>query len=113
MTYNNAGGAFVKLYEIAKLIRSKNAGPFMLTLDIIFETDEIYNKVVDADILSAELISKLYDVSIEKVEHYKLPLARAIKFSFPRNIPSGGFYDEDVYGAQFHEPLVNLEISFE
>ena len=35
----------MKLYEYAQLIRSKNAGPFMLTIDIIFPTDDVYMKV--------------------------------------------------------------------
>jgi len=100
----------MKLYQLAKLIRSKNAGPFMLTIDILFETDAAFLEVVNSHVLSKELIADLYKRELEEIQYYELPLAKAVKFSFPRPAPSGDFLDRDVYGAQFHEPLVNLDI---
>lgn len=103
----------MKLYEFAKMIRSKNAGPFILTIDILFETEENYQMVLASGKLTPELISTIYEVPIESVHRYTLPLARAIKFSFPRKTASGDFQDHDVYGAQFHGPLVMLELTDE
>ena len=100
----------MKLCELAKMIRSKNAGPFYLTIDILFDTQEAYAKAVGSGVLTRELIGGLYGVPAERVDSYALPLARALKFSFPRKAPSGSFEDRDVYGAQFHGPLVLLEI---
>jgi hypothetical protein len=100
----------MKLYQLSKLIRSKNAGPFMITIDILFETNEIYEKVVKTDVLSRELISELYKIPKEDVQMYLSPNALAIKFSFPRPIPAGDFYDSDIYGCQHHAPLVDLEV---
>jgi predicted FMN-binding regulatory protein PaiB len=100
----------MKLYQLAKLVRSKNAGPFVITIDILFETKEIYDKVVATGVLSKELISELYQVPIEDVEMYLSPNAYAIKFSYPRTYPTGDFYDTDIYGCQHHAPLVELEI---
>ncbi len=100
----------MKLYELAKMIRSKNAGPFVLTIDILCESDEAYKKVESSNVLTKELVSRLYKVPEESVSVYHLPLAKAIKFSFPRKYPSGSFGDYDVYGAQFHEPIVMLDI---
>ena len=100
----------MKLYQLAKLIRSKNAGPFMLTIDILFETDELFSEVVRSGALSKECIAGLFDIAPEQIDYYELPLAKAIKFSFPRTHVSGDPDDTDVYGAQFHGPLVNLEI---
>ena len=100
----------MKLYELAKLIRAKNAGPFMLTIDVLFETEEAYNTVVNSCILKPEPLSKLYDMPATDVEYYELPLAKAIKISFPRKMPSGDITDVDVYGGQFHQPLVELDV---
>lgn len=36
------------LYDVAKVIRSKNAGPFAVTLDVLFDSPEIYQKVKKA-----------------------------------------------------------------
>jgi len=48
------------LAEVAKLIRSKNAGPFWLTLDVMFDDRQTYEAVRDQHVLSVELISRLY-----------------------------------------------------
>ena len=37
--------ATTPLREIAKVIRSKNAGPFEITLDIVFKTKEDFESV--------------------------------------------------------------------
>ena len=100
----------MKLYELAKMIRSKNAGPFELSLDILFESKESYQKVVHSGVLTREAIAKLYHIQAEKVQYYELPLAYALKFSFAREIPSGDFLDTDIYGCQMHAPLVLIDI---
>ncbi len=100
----------MKLYELSKLVRSKNAGPFMLTLDILFETPEQYLKVRNSGVLTTEKISELYDVPAEQVQFYDLPLANAMKFSIPRDSVCGDFRDRDIYGCQKHGPLVLLDI---
>jgi len=100
----------MKLYEMTKLIRSKNAGPFIITIDILFETEELYRKVVGTGVLSKELISELYRIPKDDVQMYLSPNALVIKFSYPRHVPTGDFYDMDLYGCQHHAPLVNLEV---
>ena len=100
----------MKLYEVAKLIRAKNAGPFILTIDILFENTEKYRKVIDSHVLTKELIGKLYHTPEEEVQYYESPLAMAIKFSIPRPTPCGDFHDTDMFGGQFHAPLVEIEI---
>jgi hypothetical protein len=99
-----------KLYQIAKLIRSKNAGPFTITLDIIFPDANSYKAVLATGALDKEAIAHLYGVPKEKMQRYELPLANAVKFSYPRTVPSGDFLDDDLYGCQQHAPLVMLNI---
>ena len=48
------------LGELAKIIRSKNAGPFVITFDIMFETSEVYKHVVNSNIINIERFSKLF-----------------------------------------------------
>lgn len=99
------------LYEIADVIRSKNAGPFELTLDIVFKSREIFDSVRDAKLFTPAMIAKLYGVPVKdvlKVVHYEP--ARAIKATLRRSLPSGSIGDKDVYGAQQHAPLLTLSI---
>ena len=44
-----------KLGKLARLIRSKNAGPFELTFDIMFEDPESFERVRASGALSREL----------------------------------------------------------
>ena len=99
-----------QLYQLAKLIRSKNAGPYTITLDIIFPDRATYDQVLATGALNLEPVAALYHLPLEMLQRYELPLANALKFSFPRKAPSGDFLDEDLYGCQQHGPLVVLNI---
>ncbi|MGH6620048.1 MAG: DUF4387 family protein, partial [Alphaproteobacteria bacterium] len=43
--------------ELARLIRSKNAGPFVLTFDIMFADREVYERVKQSGALSREAVA--------------------------------------------------------
>ena len=101
----------VLLPELAEVIRSKNAGPYELTLDIIFRTEEIYDQVVREGLITAEQIAALYHMSVERVISFvEFAPAKAIKITLERPGVCGDVGDSDVYGAQQHAPLLFLEI---
>ena len=100
-----------KLYEIASLIRSKNAGPFMVTLDVLFPDHESYLRVLESGALETGRVAALYGREAGEVQRYELPLANAVKFSMTRKAPSGDFLDEDLYGCQQHRPLILLDVN--
>lgn len=100
----------VMLKEIAKACKSKNAGPFELTLDIMFETEAMFEKVRASGGITPERIAALYGVSPADVLFTEYPPALAYKATIRRRIPSGAIGDTDVYGAQQHAPLLNLEL---
>ncbi|NDQ58173.1 MAG: DUF4387 domain-containing protein [Acidipila sp.] len=99
-----------ELWEVTKLIRSKNAGPFELTFDIMFKNAEGFRAVQQSGRLSAELFSRFYRVPVEKVRIFVLEPLLTIKVTIPRPIFSGELEDGDMYGGQFHGPLVSLPI---
>jgi hypothetical protein len=104
----------IRLYDLAKVLRSKNAGPFELTLDIIFDDEESYQAVKRSGVIDRELVCKLYHVPPEDVYHVVyFDAARAIKITIKRPIDSGGIGDTDVYGAQQHAPLIDVMIPIE
>jgi hypothetical protein len=101
----------VRLYDLAKVLRSKNAGPFELTLDIMFDDDEKYAAVKRSGVITRELVCRLYKVRPEDVYHVVFyDAARAIKITIRRPVDSGGIGDTDVYGAQQHAPLIDVLI---
>ena len=97
------------LSELAKIIRSKNAGPFMTTVDIFFDNRESYNIVKDS--LTNEKISQLYNIPIEDVIGiFNLDIVMGIKVTFikPPGMTSGDQECTDIFGSNQHVPLMNF-----
>ena len=101
----------MKLCDSASLIRSKNAGPFVLTFDIMFSDREMYEKVRDSGALDRDAVAALYGVPPEDVDAYVCDNALAFKFSMPRRLPQGDFGDGDLHGGQQYAPLLDIEVS--
>lgn len=100
----------MELWQLTKLIRSKNAGPFELTFDIMFKDEESYDRVSKSLLFTAERIALLYGVPQAQVRLFEIKEILTIKFSIPRKVFSGDVQDSDVYGGQFHGPLVRLPV---
>ena len=98
----------VPLRQIAAVIRSKNAGPGKLTLDIIFRSAAWFDRVAASGAINPALIAGLYGRLQEEVEIALFPPASAIKITMPRRTVSGSVGDTDIYGAQQHGPLLEL-----
>lgn len=100
-----------KLRDMAKVIRSKNAGALQFTLDIMFEDQATYEKVRDSGALTPRTLGPLYGVTDNEVAIIPFDVAYAIKITVPRKIPSGSPGDTDIYGAQQHAPLLDIEVA--
>lgn len=97
------------LTELAEVIRTKNAGPYELTLDIIFKDRETYEGVKKRNLLNSGLIAELYRIPQEDVLHaVYFDAACAFKATMKRRLPCGSLGERDIYGAQQHAPLLNL-----
>ncbi len=100
-----------RLTEVARIIRSKNSGPFELTLDIIFKTQEYFEKARRESMITPAVIAGLYGIPEEEINGVIwFEAAGAVKITLRRHIVSGAPGDTDVYGAQQHAPLLNLEL---
>lgn len=98
------------LGDLAEILRSKNAGPFHLTVDFLFDDEAKYARVKNSGVLKESTVAALYKVAAADVKIYYYDKARGIKVTIPRRISSGSVYDTDVYGAQQHTPLMDLPI---
>jgi len=98
----------VPLRELAKVVRSKNAGPSLLTLDVFLHDAPGYQRAASSPALTAPAVAALYGVPPGTVQRYLLPKLRAIKFTLPRAVCAGSPGDGDLYGAQQHAPLLEL-----
>ena len=98
----------MKLIDIAKILRSKNAGPLYVTFDLMFDSNEKMKLVLDS--LKKEQIAEAYGVNISDITIIPYEIVDSIKITFPRKTISGSVYDDDIYGCQQHIPLGNIEI---
>lgn len=101
------------LGELADVMRSKNAGPFQFTIDLMFNDRATYDRVKNSGAITAGVIAPLYGVEEAVVRIMPFDRVRAIKITIPRRSGvhgSGSAFDRDVYGAQQHGPLVDLRI---
>ncbi len=102
-----------KLGDVVSVLRSKNAGPFQITIDLMFADLAGFHRVIGSGVLTPERISELFRASPNDVQVIPFERVRAIKITVPRRwgTPgSGSTGDRDVYGAQQHGPLVEIEI---
>ena len=100
-----------RLVDLAKVLRSKNSGPFEITLDILFDEVAKYERVVQSDKITKEEIASLYQISIDDITNIVFfKKALGIKITYNRPISSGTCGERDVYGAQQHAPLFDILI---
>ncbi len=96
--------------DAARVCKSKNAGPFELTIDVVFEDAATYDKVKATGVLCPALFARLYKVPEEHVLFTPYDAAFAFKATLPRLVPAGEFGDTDVYGCQQHAPLLDVDL---
>ncbi|MGO4909500.1 DUF4387 family protein [Pseudorhodobacter sp. W20_MBD10_FR17] len=94
--------------DIALKVRSKNAGPFWVTVDVFCGTPTAYHQLRNA--LKTEAIAALYHQPTQLLKRFDIPSLNVIKFSFPRPVIQGHRTDRDMHGAQWSTLLAELEV---
>ena len=97
------------LTDYAKVIRSKNSGPFEITFDVLFDSKQIYEQVKDSGALTKEGMAKTYGVSLDDVIVFMFfDPALAFKLTLRRRWAQGSTGERDTFGAQQHAPLLDV-----
>jgi hypothetical protein len=111
---DRASARTVNIRQVAAVVRSKNAGPFRLTLDILFKEQPVYERIKQSEAITAATIAGLYGLPVERVTDFVwFDPGKALKVTLVRPTGSGSVTDSDVYGAQQHAPLLTLELPCE
>ncbi len=100
-----------RLWELAKTVRSKNAGVDRITFDVIFDDSDAYEMVKRSKVLSRESVSQLYGIDPSRITDFvEYDPGYAIKFTILRERPSGSAGDADIFGAQQYAPLLDVVV---
>ncbi|MCO8275173.1 DUF4387 domain-containing protein [Actinoplanes sp. TRM 88003] len=94
--------------DLAVEVRSKNAGPFWVTMEVFLRDQAGYELV---SFLDAPVIARLYGVDPAGVQIFRVPALNVVKVSFPRPVSQGSLRDRDIHAGQHHVPLARLPIT--
>lgn len=94
--------------DIALKVRSKNAGPFWVTIDVFCGSEAAFDQLRSA--LKTESIAALYHQPTQLLKRFDIPDLNVIKFSFPRPVIQGHRTDRDMHGAQWSTLLAELTV---
>lgn len=104
----------IRLLDITDIIRSKNAGPYELTFDIMFKDFDWFARICAARVINEDLVCRLYRIQpADIINIIEFKPAKAIKVTIRRPICSGDLGETDVYGAQQHAPWLGLEFDLQ
>jgi hypothetical protein len=102
----------VRLYDAAAIVRSKNAGPFAVTIDLFFPDEETYRLARAAALLTPAGVARAYGVDESTVKGvWWDDRIRAAKVSLQRWSSSSDPFCSDLFGAHLHTPLAASELS--
>lgn len=105
-----------KLSDIAEILRSKNAGPYEITMDVVFDSEASFNFIKKSDLLSRENVARALQVSQEDIIWIGFyDPAIAFKVTIPRyrggkKASAGSFMENDIHGSQQHLGLFKLKL---
>ena len=100
----------MRIVDAARVVRSKNAGPLHVTLDLMFPDEASFRMAAASPSLSPGSVAALYGVPKRSVTVIPFEPAFAIKIVVDRPVVAGSPGDSDVYGAQQHKPLLEVEL---
>ncbi|WP_219460669.1 DUF4387 domain-containing protein [Nonomuraea rhizosphaerae] len=96
--------------DLALEVRSKNAGPFWVTMELFMRDADGYRIVADEAFLDERVIAGLYRVEAGTIQLFRIPSLNVVKISFPRPVSQGSLRDRDMHAGQHHVPLAALRV---
>jgi Domain of unknown function (DUF4387) len=99
-----------RLKDVCRYVRSKNAGPFWVTVDLFFDSEDSYQQHHADPAISAESVAAIYGVDAAHVKRFDVKSLNMVKISYPRTTPQGGVLERDMHSGQQFVPLLELQL---
>lgn len=96
--------------DLALEVRSKNAGPFWVTMELFMRDADGYRAVADETFVNERVIADLYRIDEDTIQLFRIPSLNVVKISFPRPVSQGSLRDRDMHAGQHHVPLAGLRV---
>jgi hypothetical protein len=99
-----------RLKDVCRYVRSKNAGPFWVTVDLFFDSAESYARYHDNPSIGSEAVARLFAVEPSQVKRFSVDSLKVVKISYPRSQPQGGVLERDMHSGQQFVRLLDAEL---
>lgn len=99
------------LDDLAVVLRSKNAGPFYITIDVFLPDVPTYRRVAEPAFLTVERVAEAYGLEPDEVFGiFRMETALAVKVTIRKRVVAHDPANADVMAVQQHLPLAWLEV---
>ena len=99
-----------KLRDICSHVRSKNAGPYWITIDLFFPDRTVLEAHAGSTAIDNAAIGRVFDIDPGRVKRFVVPELAVLKISYPRREPQGGVMERDMHGGQQYVRLLSVEL---
>ena len=99
-----------KLRDVCRLVRSKNAGPYWITVDLFFTDRDTYDCYANAPGIGVAAVGELFAVEPADIKRFAIPKLNVVKLSYPRAQPQGGAIERDMHGGQQYVRLLDVDV---
>ena len=96
--------------DVCRHVRSKNAGPFWVTVDVFFRSQQHFEQYHDSPALDAEAFAALYGIDASTVKRFPVASLSVLKVSYARRAPQGGVVERDMHSGQAYVRLLDIEL---
>ncbi|MEM6761223.1 MAG: DUF4387 family protein [Pseudomonadota bacterium] len=94
--------------DVVEKVRSKNAGPFWVTVDIFCGSTEAFERVQRG--LKTQAVAAAFDTPEQLLKRFDIDSLNVVKISVPRPSVQGTVSDRDMHGAGWAALVAEMEI---
>lgn len=98
------------LRQVCRHVRSKNAGPYWVTIDLFFDGPENFRKYSNSPALGPALLQRLFGADPALVKRFAVPRLEMVKLSYARTSAQGGEVERDMHCGQQYVRLLDVEL---
>jgi hypothetical protein len=96
--------------DVCRLVRSKNAGPFWVTVDLFFDGPDSFRRYAESQALGPPTFARLFGADPALVKRFPVERLHMVKISYPRSSPQGGMVERDLHCGQQYVRLLDVEL---
>lgn len=99
-----------KIVDACRYVRSKNAGPFWITVDLFFRDRAHFDRYARSPALTCAALAPIFGARPDAIRRFEVADLLVLKFSYPRDVPQGGVIERDMHGGQQYVDLLDVEL---